>query len=254
MIVHDVLVTTIPERVASAASVCEQLRMASWNPGSDHDLRITVVVDGDWRDSSDSLRAADRVIVHRYPQGIACTCAEWVALVRANADYYGDGTTKRTNPRMSAISVYATMVQDDVKVDVDLFSFFTAHRAEIFSRADWFSGYDPTEHRLTDGLVIGGRRVNHREMGCAVHLTAPVCHWTRVMPIPKEFCRARLSPGGDDYAPEVERGHPSAKPRLGSRLEHWLQGDAPYFQGIKIRGCITAPGMVEHIGESTWNA
>lgn len=252
---HDILMTTVPGREPSMLVALSEL-VESCSRSDRFHHRITVHIDGPTRVRDELLTLAQRIIVRSEPQGITLAVYEWIEAVACTRNYYG-GASVRTSQLMCAYPELLTIIQDDVRIDPDMIGFVEQHHAEIFSLCDFFSGYNPPEHPRQRLIGIGGRRGVKKVMGCAAHLCAPFTTFRSVMPVAKNFGEQHISDGGWEYAPEIERGHPSGTPRLGSRLEHWLQGDAPYWRsGATRRGCYIVPGMVSHRKDvdSTWNA
>lgn len=245
---HDILITTTPDRqhlLERMAATLESAIEDAANQGI-ATPRLTLVSDG----AISAPPIFDRVVQHRFRQGLAFAISEWGDYLALTSSYY-KGESKRTAPRMSMLPGLCTILQDDAVIDGAILTFPVRHAIQIFGMADWWSGYDPEEHGVIGKARVGGIPHVRRKMGCAVHLTTSFEILRRRLPIPKTFGKNVISPGGADYAPGIERGHPSRSPKLGSRVEHWLQGDAP---GIGHRGTLICPGLVRHDGGwSTWN-
>lgn len=247
---HDILITTIPGRAEEVLRIQLDLRNALLGCRGKH--RVTVICDGALTEKMyDNLitTGIHRLVVHKDPQGLAFSISEWAMYLRLTEHYYG-GASERTSQEMSFTPEVCTMLQDDVELNHDMFPWLEKNHEEVFRAANWFSGYDAKEHKRQGTINVGGVPLVARDMGCAVNLTAMYRTWMRLTPIPKTFGPQRVSKGGNDYGPDVERGNPSRTPRLGSRVEHWLQGDSPNSGPLRT---VIYPGGVTHKGESTWN-
>lgn len=242
-ITHDILVTCVPGRdfASEVATIREHARRR------DIACRVTVVCDGD---CAMPTGIADRLVVHRSAQGIAFAVNEWVDYLRLTHRYY-DGESTRTSKQLAARPAVCTMIQDDCIVNMDMLIFLFENLDAIFREADWFSGYLDPNHQVITTKRIANFQMAYMNMTAAVHLSAPFKHWCDVTPIPKAFGPPKASPGGDEYGPEIERGNPSRNPRLGSRVDHWLQADS----GRRNGGTLIYPnGVVHRSLKSTWNA
>jgi hypothetical protein len=263
-IVHDILITTDLRRPGYLWKTVLALREAI-NHCKNHwavpeFFRVMVHIDAGSPITDDAgLDAlkrlqlfADHIFINaRTRTGITHAVNQWVSSLDARQRYYG-GHSVRTDQQQAESPEICTLLQDDVVIEPWLLTYITRHQDELFGHAPWISGYLPQEHALIRTPRIGGRDVQVRSMACAVHLTATWNTWCAVTPVSKLFGAPRLSPGGMDYAADIERGNPSSGPtRLGSRLEHWLQADCP---GTEPRGAAIIVGGAKHIGvESTWN-
>lgn len=245
---HDILITTTGSRPAMLARAMDALVVAMEKAVGP--FRVTMIVDGTTLPSEIIL--AHRIVQHTHKQGIAFAVNEWMSYLRLTRNYY-HGTSTRTVKTNAFEPRLCTLLQDDAIIESTVLSFIEEHHVQLFRVSPWLSGYKPKEHKLLKKVQIGGQPIEHRAMGCAVHLTARFSHWSELVPIPKHFEKARINKAGDAYAADVERGNPSRSPRIGSRIEHWLFGDCPRIESFP--GVAVIPGGVQHIGgrESVWN-
>ena len=244
---HDLLILTTGTRHDLFVRMREKLERAIAR--ADGPFRVTMIVDGE---IIPEVPYAHRVVHHRTPQGIAFGINEWIEYLELTRIYY-QGHSSRTSDYMAFEPCWCTVLQDDVEVEPWLFAFIEKHHKRLEGLSAWFSGYQPTEHTLLSSCTIEDTEIEHRAMGCAVHLTAHFDRWRELTPIPKLFGKPRICPGGDVYKPGAERGNPSRRPRLGSRVEHWLLGDCKKI--VTQPGVAVIRGGAQHIGDrrSVWN-
>lgn len=244
---HDILILTTGTRQHLYVQMLDTLNDAIARAHGQ--FRITMIVDGKM---VPRCSLAHRIVHHLVPQGIIFSLNEWIEWLTLTDNYYG-GKSERTSDILAMRPYLCTLIQDDVELAPWLFRYIEQHYRHLFDISSWISGYVDKAHSLITSTVRKNVEVQHRTMASAQHLTAKFTTWRELMPIPKLFGEARISPGGKDYAAKTERGNPSRKPRLGSRVEHWLQGDCPKI--VTPGGVVILKDGVRHIGEqqSVWN-
>ena len=244
---HDILILTTGTRPHLFVKMRESLLNAM--DKAESLFRVTIIVDGG---RAPHFPIANRIIQHSCSQGITFSINEWVQWLELTNLYYA-GSSGRTSSLNSMRPEVCTIIQDDVLIAPWLFRFIEEHHERLFEMGPWLSGYEPTEHKLSGSTILHDVELQRRAMACAVHMSAKFQTWRELTPIPKVFGEARISPGGSDYDAQLERGNPSREPRLGSRVEHWLQGDCPRI--VKPEAAVILKGGVRHIGEreSVWN-